>query len=115
MTNVLVLNSSILGEGSASKIVVEDAVRRLVEATPGATVVHRDLGVAPVPHLTDANVAGVRGVPTTEAELAARALSDELLAELRSADIIVIGAYSDDRDHSFRRIATTCSDRLRPV
>ena len=24
-------------------------------------------------------------------------------------------AHSDDRDHSFRRIATTCSDRSRPV
>jgi FMN-dependent NADH-azoreductase len=92
MTNILVLNSSILGEGSASKIVVEDAVRRLVEANPGATVVHRDLGAAPVPHLTVANVAGIRGVPTTEAQLAARALSDELIAELRSADTIVIGA-----------------------
>ena len=24
-------------------------------------------------------------------------------------------AHSDDRDHLFRRIATTCSDRSRPV
>jgi FMN-dependent NADH-azoreductase len=37
-------------------------------------------------------VAGVRGVPATEAELAARILSDELIAELRRADTIVIGA-----------------------
>src|SRR5215204_2234503 len=27
----------------------------------------------------------------------------------------VYGAHSDDRDHSFRRIATTCSNRSRPV
>jgi FMN-dependent NADH-azoreductase len=92
MTNVLVLNSSILGGGSASKIVVEDAVRRLVVANPGATVVHRDLGAAPVPHLTITNVAGIKGVPATEAELATRALSDELIAELRAADTVVIGA-----------------------
>jgi FMN-dependent NADH-azoreductase len=48
MTNILVLNSSILGGGSASRVIVEDAVRRLLQANPGATVVHRDLGAAPV-------------------------------------------------------------------
>jgi FMN-dependent NADH-azoreductase len=37
-------------------------------------------------------VAGIRGVPATDAELATRALSDELIAEVRAADTIVIGA-----------------------
>jgi FMN-dependent NADH-azoreductase len=92
MTNILVLNSSVLGEGSASKILVEDAVKRLLKANPGATAIHRDLGAEPIPHLTTSNVAGVRGVPATNAELAARRLSDDLIAELRSADTIVIGA-----------------------
>jgi FMN-dependent NADH-azoreductase len=63
-----------------------------LKASPGATVIHRDLGSEPVPHLTTATVAGVRGVPATDAELATRALSDELIAELRAADTIVIGA-----------------------
>jgi FMN-dependent NADH-azoreductase len=71
---------------------VEEAVSRLLDADPGATVVHRDLGAAPVPHLTIATLAGVRGVPATGAELTARRLSDELIGELRAADIIVIGA-----------------------
>ena len=92
MANILVLNSSVLGEGSASKILVEEAVERLLKANPGATAIHRDLGAEPIPHLTTSNVAGVRGVPTTNAELAARRLSDDLIAELRSADTIVIGA-----------------------
>jgi FMN-dependent NADH-azoreductase len=92
MTNILVLNSSVLGNGSVSKILVEEAVHRLLEANPGATVVERDLGTAPIPHLITSNVAGVRGVPATEVELATRALSDELIAELRVADTIVIGA-----------------------
>jgi FMN-dependent NADH-azoreductase len=35
---------------------------------------------------------GVRGTPTTDGELRARALSDELIAELRAADTILIGA-----------------------
>ena len=92
MANILVLNSSVLGDGSVSKALVGEAVRRLLETSPGAIVVERDLGTAPVPHLTTANVAGVRGVPATEPELAARALSDKLIAELRAADTIVIGA-----------------------
>jgi FMN-dependent NADH-azoreductase len=92
MKSVLVINSSVLGDASVSNVLVEDAVRRLLEANPGATVVHRDLGAVPIPHLITANVAGVRGEPMTEAELTARALSDELIAELRAADSVVIGA-----------------------
>jgi FMN-dependent NADH-azoreductase len=92
MANILVLNSSVLGDASASKAIVAEAVRRLVEVRPDATVVNRDLGAAPIPHLTKFNVAGIRAVPKTQAELSARALSDELIAELRAADTIVIGA-----------------------
>ena len=92
MSTILVLNSSVSSHTSVSRILVEEAVSRLLEAEPGATVVHRDLGAAPIPHLTTTNLAGVRGVPTTDAELAARALSDQLIGELRTGDTIVIGA-----------------------
>lgn len=92
MNNILVLNSSVLGDQSVSKVLVEDAVQRLSDGSRNATVVRRDLGTTPIPHLTTATVAGVRGVPATEAELAARALSDELIAELQAADTLVIGA-----------------------
>ena len=92
MSTILVLDSSISGDASVSRILVEETVSRLLEAEPGAMVVQRDLGAAPIPHLTPTNLAGVRGVPSTEAELAARALSNQLLAELRAADTIVIGA-----------------------
>jgi FMN-dependent NADH-azoreductase len=92
MSTILVLNSSVSGDTSVSRVLVEEAVSRLLEAKPGATVVHRDLGTAPIPHLTTTNLAGVRGVPATEAELAARTLSDQLIVELRAADTIVIGA-----------------------
>jgi FMN-dependent NADH-azoreductase len=92
MSNVLVLNSSVLGHSSVSRELVEEVVARLTELDPGATVVHRDLGAAPIPHLASANVAGVRGEPVTDAERIARALSNELITELRNADTIVIGA-----------------------
>jgi FMN-dependent NADH-azoreductase len=91
MANILVVNSGVVGKGSASGVLVEEGVHCLLEATPGATIIHRDLGAAPIPCLAT-SVAGVRGVSATDAELAARALSDELIAELRAADTIVIGA-----------------------
>jgi FMN-dependent NADH-azoreductase len=92
MSNILVLNSSVLGHASVSRVLVEEAVARLADIDPGATIVHRDLGAAPIPHLTTATVAGVRGEPITDAQLTARTLSNELIAELRNADTIVIGA-----------------------
>ena len=92
MANILVLNSSVLGEASVSRILVEEAVRLLSKANPGATVTQRDFGADPIPHLTTGSVAGVQGTPATETELAARALSNTLIAELRAADIVVIGA-----------------------
>jgi FMN-dependent NADH-azoreductase len=92
MSNILVLNSSVLGHASVSRVLVEEAVTRLTNIDPGATIVHRDLGAASIPHLTPATVAGVKGNPVTDSELAVRALSNELIAELRNADTIVIGA-----------------------
>jgi FMN-dependent NADH-azoreductase len=92
MSNLLVINSSAAGTDSVSRVLVADAVSKLMTAEPGAQVTHRDLDASPVPNLTSATLAGVRGVAKTEAELAARKLSDELIAELRAADTIVIGA-----------------------
>jgi len=63
MSNILVLNSSVLGHASVSRVLVDEAVARLTRVDPGAAIVHRDVGVAPVPHLTAATVAGVRASP----------------------------------------------------
>jgi FMN-dependent NADH-azoreductase len=92
MQSLLVINSSAAREGSVSRTLVEEAVARLLENNPLAKVVRRDLGANPVPHLSVDTLAGVRGVPATMIEQGARALSDELIAELRAADTIVIGA-----------------------
>jgi FMN-dependent NADH-azoreductase len=91
MSTILVIDSAVSGEASVSKALVQEAVAALAEGT-SARVVHRDLGRDPIPHLTEATLAGVRGEPTTEAERATRTLSDALIAELRAADTIVIGA-----------------------
>jgi FMN-dependent NADH-azoreductase len=92
MKSLLVINSSAAREGSVSRTLVEDAVAHLTETNPFADVVRRDLGENPVPHLTTHTLNGVRGTPQTHAEHRARELSDQLIAELRDADTIVIGA-----------------------
>src|SRR3954468_1809756 len=92
MKSILVINSSAAREGSVSRTLVEETVARLQEANPFAELVRRDLGANPVPHLTVETLAGVRGVPSTPEEQRARRLSDELIAELRAADTIVLGA-----------------------
>jgi FMN-dependent NADH-azoreductase len=92
MQSLLVINSSAAREGSVSRTLVEEAVARLLENNPLASVVRRDLGANPVPHLSVDTLAGVRGVPATTIEQGTRSLSDELIAELRAADTIVIGA-----------------------
>ena len=92
MKNVLVINSSAAREGSVSRTLVEETVERLFEANPFVNVVRRDVGQNPMPHLSVETLNGVRGTPATAAEQEARKLSDELIAELRAADTIVIGA-----------------------
>lgn len=92
MTNILVIESSANGDASVTKLLVGEALTALLAANPGATVTRHDLGVTPVPHVTAENLAGLRGEPVTAAEKATRALSDSLVAELKAADIILVGA-----------------------
>jgi FMN-dependent NADH-azoreductase len=92
MSNLLVLTSSASGADSVSNLLVEDAVAEIVVRQPDIHVVRRDLDREPLPHLTHKNVAGVRAQAASEAEAAASALSHALIAELKAADLVVIGA-----------------------
>ena len=92
MSQVLVLNSSLSGEASVSRLLVAETVSQLVARDPAAKLVFRDLAETEIPHLNPRTVAGVRATASTPAETTARDLSDELIAELRAADTIVIGA-----------------------
>ncbi|MDB5668996.1 MAG: FMN-dependent NADH-azoreductase [Alphaproteobacteria bacterium] len=90
--NILIVTSSAQGEASVSGQLALSFARHAQSARPGAHVTLRDVGRNPIPHLTEETVAGIRAEPTTEAEHEARALSDELLDELRAADIVVIAS-----------------------
>lgn len=92
MTNILVINSSAAGDASVSAGLISNFIETVRAANPAATIVTRDVGTQPLPHLSPASLGGLRGEPATDAERQTRAISDELIAELRAADLIVIGA-----------------------
>lgn len=93
MSTVLVLTSSALAGASVSNQLVKDAVALLRSQDPALQVITRDLGRSPVPHLSLDSAAALSGAdPVNEAQAAAQALSNELIAELKAADTVIIGA-----------------------
>jgi FMN-dependent NADH-azoreductase len=93
MSTVLALTSSALGEASVSNQLVRDAVSGLRSRDPSLPVVTRDLGSSPIPHITLDAATALRGAePANAAQAAVQALSNELIAELEAADVLVIGA-----------------------
>jgi len=93
MSTVLVLTSSALGAASVSNQLVQDAITQLVLQDLQLRVFTRDLGGKPIPHLTADSATALRGAePANDAQASAQALSDELIAELKAADTLVIGA-----------------------
>ncbi len=87
--NILQINTSLNGEASQSSRLAA----RYVAAQNGARVTIRDLAAEPVPHLDGARFAAFIAKPderTAEQE-AVVAYSDALIAELKRADVIVLG------------------------
>ena len=93
MSKVLVLTSSALGAASVSNQLVQDAITQLVLQDAHLRVIARDLGGDPIPHLTIDSANALRGAePANAAQAVARSQSDELIAELKAAETLVIGA-----------------------
>ena len=93
MTKVLVVDSAATGDESVSRKLTRQFAELLTQRDPSASIVRRDVGAAPIPHLTSATVGTIRGAePATDEARAALALSDRLIAEVKEADVIVIGA-----------------------
>jgi FMN-dependent NADH-azoreductase len=89
---ILKLDTSGRAHGSASRAIVDHLVHQLMQKSPGATVVGRDIARG-LPLVDDDWIAAAYADPSTRttAQRAALGLSDELVAELQAADIIVIG------------------------
>ncbi|NTF18027.1 FMN-dependent NADH-azoreductase [Agrobacterium rubi] len=92
MSNILLVTSSPRGTESLSSGIAIDFVSDLASLDASATVVHRDLGANPIPHLDAIATAAIRKAPLdrNEAEVAAAVVSDALVAELLAADTVVI-------------------------
>jgi FMN-dependent NADH-azoreductase len=93
MTNILIVDSAATGEASVSRRLTAEFAERAAAEQGGARIVRRDVGADPVPHLTEDTVGVIRGAPAgTDAARAALALADRLVAEVKEADLLVIGA-----------------------
>jgi FMN-dependent NADH-azoreductase len=90
---LLHIDSSILGANSVSRILSSEIVAAERRCHPGLEVVYRDLGAAPVDHLTGAHLAAAQGAtPETPALQKDLAEGQAALDEFLAADIVVIGA-----------------------
>lgn len=88
MNNVLVLKSSILADNSQTNQLSDYFVSKLADKN----VVIRDLAANPLPHFDATAATALRGQPTNAEENALLALSDELVAEIKNADTLIINA-----------------------
>jgi len=82
---LLHIDSSITGEGSATRVVSAAIVAAFRETFPDLTVIRRDLHADPLPHLDSTSLPSIRPANPADA-------GNEALDEFLAADIVVIGA-----------------------
>ncbi len=91
---ILHLDSSVLGDNSASRALTRKVAEAWTAAEPGAVVRHRDLGAQAPQHLSPDYFA-IASVPEEQRSAdqnAALKLSDALIEEFLAADALIIGA-----------------------
>lgn len=94
MSTLLHINSSIRTSGSASRQLTAEFIQKWKAVNPGDRVIERDLALHAIPHLAEQTIGAFFTAPEQRtAEQAEQVkLSDQLVAELAAADVIVIGA-----------------------
>lgn len=91
---VLHLDSSILGNHSVSRELTQAVVDAYRNGGEQVDVIYRDLGTEPLPHISP-DLLAPRGTPVEQMSDAQRRdneISDLLIDELKTADVVVIGA-----------------------
>ncbi len=93
MTTLLQINTSLFGERGNSSQLTRRFIERWQAAHPDGRVVVRDLQGDPLPHLDAERAGALFGKPEgrTPEQQAIVDLSDALIAELKAADVVVIG------------------------
>lgn len=92
MTTVLHINSSARTNGHANQL-TDAFVREWAAKHPDHRIVQRNLTVEPIPHLAEETINAffTPAEQRTDAQREAVRVSDELVAELFAADVVVIG------------------------
>lgn len=93
MQTLLHIKSSLFGDQGQSAQLAGSFISRWTSQNPEGSVIERDLAADPVPHLDGFRV-GALNTPEadrTPEQQAVVDLADQLLAEVRAADVIVIG------------------------
>jgi FMN-dependent NADH-azoreductase len=93
MSNLLVITASPRGERSASRALVTGFAKEWAAHHPDDTVLLRDIGHHPVPHVTEPWVVGAFAPPDaqTAESRGAITVSDQLVDEFLAADRYVLG------------------------
>src|SRR5215813_932213 len=81
---ILHIDSSILGDQSASRLLTREIVSRLRAENPGAAVQYLDVAAEALPHLSGGSLA--------QADESEAARNAQALTDFFAADVIVIGA-----------------------
>lgn len=82
--NLLHIDSSLLGQDSASRRLSAAVVASRRAADPTLRVTYRDLDATPLPHLSSGSLA--------KADPAEAAAADQVMQEFLDADVVVVGA-----------------------
>ncbi|WP_028081784.1 FMN-dependent NADH-azoreductase [Solimonas soli] len=93
MSTLLQIKTSVFSDHGNSTKLANDFVARWQKRHPDGRVVVRDLGANPPPHLTAERVQAFFTPPEqrTPEQQAHSAASEELIDELKSADVVVLG------------------------
>ena len=93
MARILHLDASPRNGSSHSRQISAEFIQSWLQAHPGDTVTVRDLGHQAIPHVSEEFI-GAMYTPAesrTAAQVEALKLSDEMIAELKAADVYVFG------------------------
>lgn len=93
MKNLLIINASPRVERSVTRNMTKLFVDKWIEANPDHTICHREVGQEPIPHVSELWIsAAFKPVDLrTEAEINVLKISDKYIAEIKAADVIVLG------------------------
>jgi len=93
MKKVLIINASARNERSVSRYMTNLFVEIWEQRNPGDTIIYREVGQDNIPHVTENWIKGAftPAELRTDDDREALKVSDQLVAELKEVDVIVVG------------------------